>query len=368
MRNVHEEAPVVFKTRWALSYLRGPLTLEEISRLGSSARRPETEEPAPSQPSPNEAAAASDEPPAARKPVIPAGVDEYYLRTENPSPVYEARVLGVARLHFVDKSANVDVWETRSWIAPLDDAEGGPAWDQAEIHGDPAALLSAQAPAQATYVAPPPVMLRATSYPAWAKNLASHIYVSAGMPVFRCKQASFAAAADTEGEFRAALALRLREARDAACDKLRERYAARLRTLEDQARRAEERIERERSQLSDRRMQTAISVGTSILGALLGRKKISVSNAGRLGSAARNAGRVGREREDVARAEENLERVRRQISDLETELANEIAALDRTFDPQTVPVERVELRPAKSQIDVTKLALVWRPGALTRRL
>jgi hypothetical protein len=40
LRDVHEDAPVLFQTRWALSYLRGPLTSVEISRLcaqGSSS-------------------------------------------------------------------------------------------------------------------------------------------------------------------------------------------------------------------------------------------------------------------------------------------------------------------------------------------
>jgi hypothetical protein len=37
MNNVHEDAPEVFESRWALSYLRGPLTREQIKKLGGAA-------------------------------------------------------------------------------------------------------------------------------------------------------------------------------------------------------------------------------------------------------------------------------------------------------------------------------------------
>ena len=41
MHNVHEEAPVVFESRWAMSYLRGPLTRDQIKRL-MDGKRPAT--------------------------------------------------------------------------------------------------------------------------------------------------------------------------------------------------------------------------------------------------------------------------------------------------------------------------------------
>jgi hypothetical protein len=38
MNNVHEDAPVVFESRWAMSYLRGPLTREQIKKLMDGKR------------------------------------------------------------------------------------------------------------------------------------------------------------------------------------------------------------------------------------------------------------------------------------------------------------------------------------------
>jgi hypothetical protein len=114
MRNVHDDAPVLFRTRWALSYLRGPLTLAEIARLQTPA--PENKPPAappPTQPvQPVQSAASA-------KPVVPAEIDEYYLDAR-PGAQLEAHILGTVRMHFVDKTANVDTWQTIGYCMPLD--------------------------------------------------------------------------------------------------------------------------------------------------------------------------------------------------------------------------------------------------------
>jgi hypothetical protein len=357
MRNVHDDAPVLFRTRWALSYLRGPLTLQEIAKL-SATRKPEaTAGEAPAE----RASTAAAAPTTSAKPVIPAGIHEYYVRTSSTGPKYQPRVLAVARLHFVDKGAGIDAWETRSWFAPLDDSGAKPDWSAADTAGDPKDRLSARPAADATYADAPAALLRAQNYSAWRNDLESHIYELATMTMFRCPLvgASSVPAGDDEGQFRAHLALALRERRDEEIDRLRKKYAPRLVTLEDQLRRAADRIAREQSQLSQQKMTTAISVGTSILGALLGRKRISATNAQRLGTAARSAGRIGRESDDVTRAAESRDVLEQRRNDLQDELEQEISRLKSEFDPATARVERVEIRPRKSDIEVTMLALAW---------
>lgn len=363
MRNVHEAAPVLFRTRWTLSYLRGPLTLQEIAKLSAPAKgtdprvEVQTFATTPAGRSANELAVD----PA--KPVVPAEVTELYLRSAaSGAPTYEPRILGIARLHFIDKAAGLDVWETRSLIATLDDNETGVDWDQAEIAGDLQERLANEPAAGAKFTDAHAAFLRAQNYRSWERELAAHLYSTATLPIFRCPAAGQAVApGSNEGDFRARLTLALRETRDAEVEKLRRKYAPRLTTLQDQIRRANDRVERERSDLSQQKIQTVISVGSSILGALLGRKAISAGNAQRVGSAARNAGRIGKESGDVGRAEENREVLEQRLVDLQNELEAEIARLRGELDPATAQIEQTAVKPRKTDIDVRTLALAWVP-------
>ncbi|HEY0683336.1 MAG TPA: hypothetical protein VGD45_13465 [Steroidobacter sp.] len=370
MRNVHDAAPVLFRTRWTLSYLRGPLTLQEIAKL-SRAGDAASESPSRGvEATTNNAATDTNRPSSAHgigsadKPVVPAGVTELYLDSSEADATYHPRVLGIARLHFVDKTAGLDVWETRSLIAPLDESETNVDWDQADIHAhaDLQDQLLSEAPPNAQYAHTPAAILRVQNYRLWQKELVSHLYATATLPIFHCPSVGQAVApGSSEGDFRAKLGLALREKRDAEIEKLRKKYAPKLATLQDQLRRADERVERERSDLSQHKMQAAISVGTSILGALLGRKAISVSNAQRIGSAARSAGRLGKENTDVSRAEENRDVLQQRLDDLQAELESEVTRLRSELDPTTVAIEQTSVKPRKTDIDVRTLALVWVP-------
>ena len=89
MRNVHNDAPVLFRTRWALSYLRGPMTLAEIARAASLSvdRSPLSAQKTPAPASAYAAGRTTDDAkPTTAKPVVPAGVAEYYLPSQGARP------------------------------------------------------------------------------------------------------------------------------------------------------------------------------------------------------------------------------------------------------------------------------------------
>jgi hypothetical protein len=207
----------------------------------------------------------------------------------------------------------------------------------------------------------PAAALSTREHKRWAAALEDHVYRNAALELLSCPSLKATAAPGTsEGEFRARLAVALREKRDAEVEALRRKYASRLGTLEDRARRAAQRVERERSQASSQTLSSALSVGGSLLGALFGggRRRSTVRQAS---TAARSVGRASKERADVEHAEADERALREQITTLEAELAAEVAGLESGLDPQAIRIERVPVKPRKADLAVDDLALAWRP-------
>ena len=367
MRNVHQDAPYLMKSRWALSYLRGPLTGPEITRVMASKRSAAAPTSAPtSAPSaaPAASAAVSSAPAAAARPAVPGDVTEYFLegRSGHPAAEYRPMVMGLAKLHFVDAKLGLDQWDTTAWLAPLGDDGKSVDWAAGAAHPDLKARLSKSPATGAAFADLPGAAMRAANYAAWGKSLTRHLYEQARAEVFFCDAIKLASApGEDESQFRVRLAQSLREKRDEAVEALRRKVAPKLATLQDRVARAEDKVQREQAQLSQQKMNTAVSVGAGILGALFGRKAVSVGTIGRASSAARSASRIGRESQDVARADESLEVVRQRLADLQAESEAEIAALAASFEGEAVALREVSVTPRKSDIAVGQLALVWVP-------
>ena len=353
MRNVHDDQPILFKTRWAMSYLRGPLTLPEIGRLMAPRKAA-----APAAPAAATSAEAIPAEAAASRPMLPAGIGELFLPATpgGGAVVYRPRLIATAKLHYVQAKSGLDSWRAMSLIAPFGD-DGEPLWTEAVEAADPG---SGGVPADgAGFAELPASALRAKSYAGWANDLKSHLYETGAIELLRCAELKLASEpGESEGDFRARLAHALHEQRDEQVDKLRDRYASKLRTLADRLRRAEDKVEREQSQLSQRKLDTVVSVGASVLGAIFGGK---LGAAGRAGTAARSAGRVFSEKGDVARASDNVEVLREQHAALVKEVEAEAEKLAASLDAGLVALERISITPRKSDIAIGEVRLAWEP-------
>jgi hypothetical protein len=166
---------------------------------------------------------------------------------------------------------------------------------------------------------------------------------------------------ESERDFRARLHHAAREARDAQVEKLRQKYAPKLATLQDRIRRAEQARQVQAEQARQSKLSTAISFGATVLGAVFGRKAASVGNVGRAGTAARGVGRSMKESQDVARAEENIRALQKQLADLDAQFQAETSAVAARIDPANEPLESVAVRAKKTDVNVNLLALAWAP-------
>jgi hypothetical protein len=351
MRNVHDDQPLLFRTRWAMSWLRGPLTLPEITRL-MAARKAAAPAAAP--------VAAAQAKPAART-VLPAGVQEVFLAAKPGSGElsYRPRVVATAELHYADKPAGVDAWTRNAWLAPFADGDGAPAWAESTAVASLDAALADGPVEGASFAELPAAALAAKNYAEWGKALAARLYQDGAVELLSCTSLRLTSnPGESEGDFRARLSQALREHRDAAVAKLREKHAAKLQSLENRIRTAEQRVEREKSQYSQRKLDTAVSIGTSVLGAIFGGRSTAATRAG---SAARHAGRVFSERGDIQRAGESLEALAAQRDELLKGIEQEAAELTASLDHAQVELERLRIAPRKSDIAIGRIAIAWEP-------
>ncbi len=172
------------------------------------------------------------------------------------------------------------------------------------------------------------------SYKTWQKDFADWVYRNQALKLKSFPALKLVAGPEeTEAAFRARIQLARREARDAMVEKLRRSYGPKLAALEERIRRAQQVVQREEEQAKGQKMQTAISVGATLLGALVGRKVASVGNVGRATTAMRGVGRSINQTGDVARAKETLETVKQAQVELEDEFNAAVAALEAEMGP-----------------------------------
>jgi len=366
MNNVHEDGPVVFQSRWALSYLRGPLSRDQIQTL-MSGRKPPQAAAADRVAGPQSAGPSKPATPAhGERPILPPGVRECFLpRKAVPSTtrvLYHPALLGTARLHYVDSKSDTDVWRAIALLASAVDAAGEDPWSGAEVLSAAQPSLDTEPDPTAGYSDLPSEFSQAKRYSGWSKQLKDHLYQARTLTVWYCPELkAYSSSEEDEAAFRVRLVQLAREKRDADMEKLRQSYAPKLKSVEERIRRAEERVDREKSQYRQQNWQTAVSLGTSVLGALLGRKLISTTNVSKAATAMRGAGRSMDQREDVVQAEEKLEELLEQKQAVEADFARDLAELQRGPTPEQFELQSRSVRPRKADIDVETVALAWVP-------
>jgi hypothetical protein len=355
LNNVHDDAPEIFETRWAMSYLRGPLTRAQIKLLMDPLKAVAPVRPEPAVAPPRNASEQN------RRPVLAPGITQYYVPIRSSGGgdsrlSYHPMLLGTAEVHYSGSKSD-GVAQQLALLANITDGPVEFDWSQNVPLNLPVEDLETEPETDCQYVILPARAGKEKSYSAWRRDFASWLYRNQRLELLESPSLDISSnPGETERDFRARLQQLARELRDESVDKLRRKYAPKFAQLEERKRRAEQTVERELDQAKGQKMQTAISFGATLLGSFLGRKSL-----GRATTAVRGVGRQMKESQDVERAQENVAAVSQKLADLEAEFQSETAALERSCDPQTETLEKVSLKPTKANIAVKLLTLAWAP-------
>ena len=359
LHNVHEKAPVIFQTRWAMSYLAGPMTRDQIKLLMAD----------------RVAAAGSDAPPVPERaasevskaqPLLPPGIRQFFVpRTgvaASGNAVYRPVVLAAGNTRYTSARMNID--EQRPFMFSLD-ADGVDVnvdWSNAEVLELDIDDLSSDPLPAASFETCPSALSKVKNFTGWGRQLKRWIRLENPVVLYKSPKLKVSSElGESERDFRVRLQQLGNEERDRLVAKLRKRYQTKFTRLENRLQRAAQAVEREEEQARGSKMDTAISFGTAILGAVLGRKKVSVTSASRVGTAVRKAGRMGKQSGDVKRARQTVESVQEELAELQTAFDDEVAELEDAYDAQSEELKDVSVRAKAADIEVSVIGVGWVP-------
>ena len=393
LHNVHEGAPVLFETRWVMSYMAGPMTLQQLRALAGRApggvatpapgatagmgAAPSEGMTAGAAPSPStgtvpptgfpsaapavSAASATSTPAssAATRPLLPPGIQEYFLAPIRGAERFRyAPALGVfCDVTYRNARAGVDEVRPVRVLLPFDPGPMPVNWDLAEEVELELDHLE-DAPLDATAFGELPAdASQPRSYTAWGREAQRWIQANLPLTLLESKARKLVSRpGEPEADFRMRLADLRREARDEALDRIGKRYQPRLQAIQERERRALQAVEKRAGMAQQRTLDTALRVGEGLLGAFFGRK----TTAARTGTAVRSAGRVLRGRQEVAQAEETVDAVRAQLREMEEEFQEELRKVEMSYAEED-PLEEVQIRPTLTGMSVRLAALLWMP-------
>jgi hypothetical protein len=372
MNNVHDDAPVVFESRWALSYLCGPLTKSQIKTLmdpvrskhpfakGDGAVAAAADSPANAGGSAKPQAARAAGPASSNRPVVPAGIREKFLTVSDRVPdgyrlEYRPGLLGKGKMHFVRKPDSIDVWQTCYLLQAIKDAPRDDIWQGASI-SEAAATTEDSPDAQAQFADLPAELSRDKSYPIFLKQLKDHLYREGSLKLSQCAALeSVSKPGEQDADFRARLAPKLTQQLAAKRDELEKSWAKKLADAND-------RVAKAQAKVSARRWQFFAKLGSMLwvvfdtimagMGKNMPGRRRSLDPA--LRSMATETGESSNAKVDLERAQQKLQRLQQQHDDELKQLETSLSATGLTLDA-------IEVKPQKGDISPDEVSLVWLP-------
>ncbi|HEY3310293.1 MAG TPA: DUF87 domain-containing protein [Anaerolineales bacterium] len=422
LHNIHSNGAVLFQTRWTMNFLAGPLTRPQIPGLNrlSGALEVKTAQPvaaAPEKAQPEddlsefqpiparstETLPAENNPQTAgqsmfksqatfterntmeqtgsqTKPVIPAGVSEYFLplnyspteafrKAARAMPVdahleavlYRPTLLASARVRFVNPRYGIDNEVIRDVLLDVLDKRGTIRWEEFPYNGPEMDALEQQPAPQAHFITPDAPFGDVKLINALQKDFTDWVFRNTQISA-RANQALkvFAGPDVSPADFRKACADAARRGRDAEINKLSAVIDRQLAALNDKLVREERELNQDQMEYENRKREETgnmLELGAGFLG--FGRKKTLTSQItkNRLSQQARA---------DVDESVDAIGQFKQHIHELEMKRQQVVQDANERWSSVANSISEIPVLPKKSDVYVQVFGVAWRPYYLMR--
>lgn len=355
LRSIYEKEPILFETRWTMSYLRGPLTLAQIRSISQPHQEREStlnlEGTLTDKPFGKEEKASSNS-----KPSVPEGFAEYYI---SGGIHYAPMIAGRAKVHFVDTKANIDLWKDVNLAARLTENGKDALWSQGYDLMDLRGRLQDCPDPEGTFQDLPAAFMQGKSFDTISKSFATWLYQNFKYPLLQyAPLAMVSNPNEDENDFKHRIAIVLREKRDEAIKKLTDKYATKIASLESKLARTEDKVHAQQRQASMQKAEAWISAGATILGTLFGRG-VTKGTITQAGSTMRKMAKVGKEGQDASNAENDRQALEANLQAIHNELDKEISSVAQVPDTSAIEISTINVPPRKNDITINEMAVLW---------
>ncbi|NPA73128.1 MAG: DUF87 domain-containing protein [Epsilonproteobacteria bacterium] len=353
LKDVHEDETKEFYTRWVLSYLKGPMTKDDIKLLMSKQKMSLKKEEAPKQ---KEKKATQKR---SIKPMINENIKECYNITDiNSKEPFYPYLYAESKVRFYNQKRGIDEEEKNCLKFELDESVDEVCWRDA-IEEEAENIVNS-AGENVSYNPLPDIITQAKSLKEFEKKLKNYLYHEKKIELFVCKDLKIESSPhQKKRDFLVDIQNILKEKQDEEIEKLKKKYQSKNDKLEDKLKKLEMKLEKEKSDVSAKTTDTIINVGLTILGALFGSKKLSSTTIRRGASSIKKGGEILKEKNDVKNVESLMEEVRSEAENLEAELAKEIEKIKERYSVDNYEIDTISIKPRRSDIGVDKMCLLW---------
>jgi len=355
LKNINEDGIKIFQTRWALSYLKGPIPKDGIKKLmsnkrtNSSSKKEEKNEDTITQINIEKGIS---------KPIITSNLNEKYLYGSQNSAYYlQPYLICSCDIHYINSTKNIDLETTETCKIYLDEEMKNINFDEKE-EVENSNFETKERP-NSHYYELPTFIQSEKELKAIEKDFVDYIYRNSKLTLYKNDELKLTSKQNESlGDFKIRLQDRLNEKIDLEVEKLQIKFQKENDSIENKLSKLYEKLEREEQQATSTTTDTIISIGTSILGAFFG-KSSTATTLGKVATSARGATKILKEKNDVKYVQNEINQLEEQRNSLKTMLENEIEKINSTNLSSNFPIEELFIKPKRSDIYNVKLELLW---------